>query len=240
MALRLGILVGALLAAWPAAAKDKPPPMLSAAELDPALVLPPPPAARSAQAVAELAELKTVERTRTAAEEAAAQIEGETKNAGIFAEVLGPRFDLSALPATARLMAIVRSTETAATDRGKAEFRRERPYVLDPSLQSCKRNDDPLSSYPSGHTAMAFSMAEVLARLVPDKVPALLARAARYGQSRIVCGQHFRSDVTAGEALGVILAERLMGKPEFRAAFEAARVELAAAGIVAGGTADPA
>ena len=80
---------------------------------------------------------------------------------------------------------------------------------------------------------MAFSMGEVLARLVPEKAGPILARAARYGQSRIVCGQHFRSDVSAGQMLGLLIAERLMAEPAFQAAFDAARKELVAAGIAA-------
>jgi acid phosphatase (class A) len=219
-----------LLAAAPG---PKAPVLLSATDLDPARVLPAPPVAGSPQAVAELAELHAAEAARSAADEADARHDGDTKNATIFAVVLGPRFDLDKLPATARLMALVRASEKATVDLGKDEFRRARPYAIDTSLNSCKRNDDPLSSYPSGHTSMAFSMSETLARLVPEQAPALLARAARYGQSRIVCGQHFRSDVTAGQLLGGLIVERLMTKSEFRAAFADARRELVAAGIAA-------
>jgi len=218
-----------------ALAADKPAPLLTIADLDPVRLLPPPPAAGSTQAAAELAELHAAEVVRTPAIEAEARLDGDTKNAKIFALVLGPRFDLGKLPATARLMALVRASEKAIVDSGKDEFRRQRPYIVDASLNSCKRNDDPLSSYPSGHTSMAFSMGETLARLVPEQAPALLARAARYGQSRIVCGQHFRSDVTAGQLLGGLIVERLMTKPEFQDAFADARRELVAAGIAARG-----
>ena len=226
-------MIGAVLAAvlLAAAPGPKPPVLLTPADLDPARVLPPPPAARSTQAAAELAELHAAEVARSPADEADARHDGDTKNATIFAIVLGPAFDLDKLPATARLMALVRASEKAVVDSGKEEFKRPRPYAIDPSLNSCKRNDDPLSSYPSGHTSMAFSMGETLARLVPEKAGPLLARAARYGQSRIVCGQHFRSDVSAGQMLGLLIAERLMAKPEFEAGFAAARAELIGAGV---------
>ncbi|KQM21620.1 hypothetical protein ASE49_14375 [Novosphingobium sp. Leaf2] len=128
-------------------------------------------------------------------------------------------------------MAMTRATEKALVDRGKAEFRRRRPYAVDPALRSCERNDDPLSSYPSGHASMAFSMGEVLARLVPAKAGAILARSATYAQTRIVCGQHFRSDVVAGALLGALVADRLMAIPTFTAQFARARAELKAAGI---------
>ncbi|MEO9130353.1 MAG: phosphatase PAP2 family protein [Sphingomonas sp.] len=228
--LKLSLLVSAaaLASAAPNGGKA---PLLSAADLDPALVLPPPPVAGSAQAKAELAELHAVETGRSAADEADARLDGETKNGSIFGVVLGPRFDLTTLPATKALLAEVRASEKAVVDLGKDEFKRQRPYIVDPSLKSCKRNDDPLSSYPSGHTSMAFSMGETLARLVPEKAGLLLARAARYGQSRIVCGQHFRSDVTGGQMLGLLIAERLMEKPAFQANFAAARAELVAAGV---------
>ncbi|CAN5252463.1 hypothetical protein BH10PSE14_BH10PSE14_12450 [soil metagenome] len=220
----------ALLATAPG---DKPPVLLSRSDLDPALVLPPPPAAGSAQAASEFAELHAAEAARAPAEEADARRDGDTKNATIFEAALGARFDLDRLPATARLMALVRASEKATVDIGKDEFKRPRPYAVDPALKSCKRNDDPLSSYPSGHSSMAFSMGETLARLVPEKATALLARAARYAQSRIVCGQHFRSDVSAGQMLGLLIAERLMTKPAFARQFRAARAELIRAGVAA-------
>lgn len=226
------LLILLLLApATPVSAKDQVAPMLGAGDLDPALVLPPPPAPGSVQAAAELAELHAVERTRTTIDEADARSDGDTKNATIFATALGPRFDLSALPATARLMAIVRASEKEVVDRGKAHFRRDRPYAVDPTLKSCKTGGDPGSSYPSGHTTMAFAMAQTLARLVPARAEALLVRAARYGQSRIVCEQHFRSDVTAGQMLGTLVAERLMARADFRAASDQARRELNSAGV---------
>lgn len=222
-----------LMAALPLclAAADKPVPLLGPGDLDPALVLPLPPAAGSAQAKAELAELHAIEAVRTPAERAAAMQDGETKNATIFAAALGPRFVLHMLPETKALMALVRASEKATVDRGKAEFRRPRPYAVDATLASCKRSDDPLSSYPSGHTSMAYAMGETLARLVPTKAPTIMARAARYGESRIVCEQHYRSDVTAGALLGTLVAERLMGTRVFRSRFDAARNELARAGI---------
>ncbi len=220
-----------LLIALALAQSEKPASLLSAVDLDPALVIPPPPARDSTQARAELAELKAVEASRSSEQAKAAREAGETKNATIFAGVLGARFDLEHLPATARLMAMVRATEKGVIARGKDHFARPRPWIVDPTLKTCKPGNEPLSSYPSGHTTNAYAMAGVLARLVPGKAPALLTRAAAYAETRITCEQHWRSDVTAGEALGLVIAERLMSKPAFRAKFDAARAEMEAAGI---------
>lgn len=205
--------------------------LLSQADLDPALVLPPPPRADGPGARAELVELHAMQAGRTPAMEADARRDGDTKDASIFAGVLGARFDLKQLPETAKLFALVRATEKQVVDLGKGEFKRPRPWIVDATIASCSRSDEPLSSYPSGHTSMAFSMAGVLAQLVPGQAGPILARAARYGESRIICEQHFRSDVTAGEALGLLIAERLMAKPAFRTQFNAARAELAAGGF---------
>lgn len=137
-------MVLAVAAVLTVAAAPKPAPLLTARDLDPALVVPPPPSPDSPQVAAELAELRAAGATRTAAAEADARLDGDTKNATIFAVVLGPKFDLVRLPATAALMALVRASEKDAVDRGKDHFRRARPYVLDPSLKACKRNEDPL------------------------------------------------------------------------------------------------
>jgi hypothetical protein len=224
----------ALLLATPVVAKeanDADDVLLTQADLDPGTLLPAPPAAGSVQAQAEMAELHAMETARSEADVAAAKHDSETKNASIFADAIGPAFDLKALPATRALMEVVRETEKDAVNRGKAGFRRSRPWIVDPALKTCSRDDDPLSSYPSGHTTMAYSMGAVLARLMPAKAPAIMARAAVYAQSRVVCEQHFRSDVTAGQALGLIVAERLMAKPRFQHLFDAAGHELAKAGL---------
>ncbi|MBN8809351.1 MAG: phosphatase PAP2 family protein [Sphingomonas sp.] len=222
----LGLLIGTA-----AVAKDKAPSLLSAGDLDPRAVLPLPPAAGSAQATAELAELHAMQLRRTPAEMAAAKIDGDTKTVAMFADVLGPRFDLDRLPATARLFEAVHATEKDVVDRGKDEFRRQRPWIVDPTIVSCSRSEDPLSSYPSGHATFAFSMAGVLARLVPSHAAAVLERAHQFAETRITCEQHFRSDVTAGEILGTIVAERLMTKPAFAPMVADARRELTAAGL---------
>lgn len=215
-----------------AAAPGEPAPLLSEADLDPALVLPPPPAPDSSQARAELAELHAAQSMRTPAERAAAKAEGDIKDASFMADAIGPGFDLSKLPATARLFELVRATEKDVVDRGKAEFKRPRPWIIDPGITPCSVSE-PLSSYPSGHATFAFSMAAVMARLIPEHAAAIYARAAAFRETRITCEQHFRSDLTAGQALGMVIVERLMTKPAFQAAFTASRGELEAAHLTA-------
>jgi len=205
-----------------------PPSLLTEADISPDAILPPPPPETSAAHRAELAELAAIEAERTDAEVAAAKSDSATKDASIFAEAIGPRFDLARLPETATLMAEVRAAEKFAADRSKAAFHRPRPWIGNPAIKACSTDDEPLTSYPSGHTTMGFSMAAILSRLVPARATEIMARAARYGESRLVCEVHYRSDVTAGETLGLVVAERLMAKPAFRAQYARAAAELAA------------
>lgn len=56
-------------------------------------------------------------------------------------------------------------------------------------------------AFPSGHTAYAFTDALLLAFMVPERYPQLIARAAEYGNSRIILGAHYAMDVIAGRTL---------------------------------------
>jgi acid phosphatase (class A) len=215
------------------AAKHAPdaPLLLNPGNFDPAALLPEPPRDDSALGKAELAQLHVIDASRTPEETASAKADGAVKNVTIFAGVMGPGFDLDKLPATKALFQTVRQEEKAAADRAKDHFKRNRPWISDSSLHPCATNDDPQSSYPSGHTSMGYAMGAILARLAPSKAPAIMARAAEYAHSRLVCEVHFPGDVAAGQAFGMVIAERLMEQPGFVTQFEAARSELAKAGL---------
>lgn len=222
----------------PAMSMKKPAPtskFLAPDELVPEQVLPVPPPDGSPRAEAELAELHAIQKARTAAELAQAQADADdrTENVLAFAQVMGPGFDLSRLPATASLFKDLRNEDSAAAKRGKAYFERTRPWAADPTLKGCDHGDDTAkSSYPSGHATMAYATAGVLARLDPERARAIMARAADYSEARLVCGAHYRRDIEAGQALGTALAAKLMDKPAFLAEFYAAEAELKAAHVV--------
>lgn len=215
------------------AAKHAPdaPLLLTPGNFDPALLLPEPPRDGTPLGKAELAQLHVIDGTRTPEEVARAKADDAMKNVAIFAEAVGPGFDLDTLPATKSLFHTVRAEEKAAADRAKDHFKRNRPWITDPTLHSCATDDEPQSSYPSGHTSMGFAMASILARLMPSKAPAIMARAADYAHNRLVCEVHFSSDVAAGQTYGMMIAERLMEQPAFQAQFASASTELRKAGI---------
>ena len=121
--------------------------------------------------------------------------------------------------------------EEIESKAAKSFFHRDRPWIVDGSIKTCVpvKPGPAATSYPSGHTSLGFAMGVVLASLVPEKSQAILARASEFGEHRLVCGMHFRSDVVAGQEFGTALALTLMQNPEFKGAMEAARSELRAA-----------
>ena len=81
-------------------------------------------------------------------------------------------------------------------------------------------------SYPSGHASIGWAWALALAEIAPDRANAILARGLAYGQSRVVCGVHWKSDIEAGRVVGASTVSRLHADPVFAAQLAAARKEV--------------
>jgi acid phosphatase (class A) len=207
--------------------------VLKPEDIDPARILPPPPALDSDIQKAELAQLRQIEAQRTQARFDQAVWDDTHQNSQMYAELLGPRWNLDKLPATRRVMQAINNDMKIAATRAKDFFKRPRPWLTDSALKTCPRkaDADPLSSYPSGHTIYAFSTGVVLAELMPDKAQAILRRDQDFGYSRMVCGNHYRSDVAGGEALGTLVGRLILRSPKMQADLAAARAELKAAGL---------
>jgi hypothetical protein len=216
----------------PVLSKDADPGLIKpSAMFDPVNYLPPPPAAGSPRALAEMAEIKRYQANATPAERAAAAADDGHEDGSIFAVALGAGWDLAKLPATDRLVREIIASEGAFSKIGKVEFHRDRPWLVDASVQTCvphKPSEDH-ASYPSGHATIGFGLGIVLANLMPDHAQAILARSAQFAENRMVCGFHFRSDIVAGQQMGTILAIRLMQNPQFQSDMAAAEAELQAA-----------
>ena len=200
---------------------------LTPAQVDPSLLLPPPPASGADTQKAELTELDQIQATRSDADFARATIDNDNETPTLFTAVLGPSFDLSKLPATAHLLGDVITEEKAAAKLAKEYFHRSRPYVFDTTLKTCEAHDkNPQNSYPSGHATLGYATGVVLASLMPSKSQIILARAADYARERLVCGVHYRSDIVAGQVLGTAIAIQLLANKDFRAEYDAAAAEL--------------
>jgi acid phosphatase (class A) len=200
--------------------------------LDPALTLPAPPKPDSVDGKAELENVRKVVQASSVAQIAQAAIDDKNESVIAFADVI-PGFDVARLPVTAKLFDAVRNDEDYEATRFKAYFARARPFELDRSIPTCVPSapSSKPSSYPSGHATMGYSMAIILAHLMPERADAILARAKSYAENRVVCGVHFSSDLAASQTLGSIVATELLENAAFNQELARARAELIAAGL---------
>ena len=90
----------------------------------------------------------------------------------------------------------------------KSLFQRRRPFIDIVRAMVIGRRPDGWS-FPSGHTAAAFSGAWVLSTVWPRKAPIFFALASTVGFSRIYVGAHYPGDVLSGATLGMLIAEAI-------------------------------
>ena len=112
----------------------------------------------------------------------------------------------------------------------KAVFNRQRPYAyydegtLVPEKEEKHRNE---GSYPSGHTVFFWASALLLSDInqTNEAMEALLARGYEFGQSRVIAGYHWQSDVDAGRMAGSVLYQLIRNHERFIGQLEKARAE---------------
>ena len=234
------LLLGGAAAAASAIAQTAPAPakapikpvFLSGDFLNPALILPVPPAPDSAEGKAQLDEVRAIVKAASPERIKEAAFDDGDESVHAFAKVL-PGFDLAKLPKTAKLFKDVESDQDYVTNMAKVHFARRRPYEIDTTLPTCVPS--PLGgkprSYPSGHSTLGFTDAIVLAHLMPAKAEVIFARARDYAENRVICGVHFSYDTVASQALATGIATDIQQSPQFQAEFADAKAELIAAGL---------
>jgi membrane-associated phospholipid phosphatase len=95
---------------------------------------------------------------------------------------------------------------TVAAWDSKYAYMRQHPSEIDPTFTTViKPSASP--SYPSEHAVTAGAAATVLAYLFPDQSSSLAEMANQAGQSRILAGVAFPSDVISGMDLGTQVAQ---------------------------------
>lgn len=110
----------------------------------------------------------------------------------------------------------------------KTTFIRLRPYVRYNEPTLIPEDEDFLrenGSYPSGHSIRGWAMTLLLCEINPDAQDDLLALGYQWGQSRVIAGYHWQSDVDAGRMLASAGYARLHTSEEFLADIAAARAE---------------
>jgi len=130
-------------------------------------------------------------------------------------------------PELYRLFSRAHKTESQAGKSAKQYFARVRPYQLFQEQSAVPTHEWPTdyTSYPSGHTHASWLMGLILTALDPDHTETIMNVAYEMGQSRVIVGFHYQSDIDAGRVAGSITFARLMSEPEFLQMLDAARKE---------------
>lgn len=110
----------------------------------------------------------------------------------------------------------------------KAFYNRKRPFERFHEHMLTRYEEAELSgegSYPSGHSQRGYATALLLSEINPDKADTIMARGYMYGDSRVIAGAHWQSDVDASRLCAAIGVSRLHTSPTFLSHLENARNE---------------
>lgn len=188
-------------------------------------LLPPPPAAGSMAAQRDLQAVLAAQQARTAQDVAAAKADSE-RSVFRFADALGLTMQPAVLPKTAAFFERVATLDKAEAKEAKQFWKHPRPSVVSSQVHALSKEKPDDWSYPSGHATFGYTTAVLLANMLPEKREAIFARAALYGEHRVVMGVHFPSDVEAGKIAGTVIADEILRDPQSQADYAAARGEL--------------
>lgn len=115
-----------------------------------------------------------------------------------------------------------------AGSKAKRFYQRKRPFMVMNEHMLSDWEEEGLrtnGSYPSGHTIRGWSLALLMMEVNPEAADTLLARGMMFGDSRVIVGAHWQSDVDAGRLAASAAVTRLQTVPEFLEQLEKARAE---------------
>ena len=197
-------------------------------------ILPAPPAFESARFVADQSQylwgkLMRLDEARCAQAQRDAVYSMETIIAE-FSGIFGLEITKEDTPEIYTILQdVCASCDSIHTD-AKVFFNRMRPYTyynegtIVPEKEEKHRYE---GSYPSGHTVLGWTAALLLADIntSPKAMEGLLARGYEFGQSRVIAGYHWQSDVDAGRMAGSVLYQLIRNHERFIEQLAKARAE---------------
>ena len=148
--------------------------------------------------------------------------------ATLFSDAFGMEISAKKTPAILNVLKRGVLTMRLSARGPKKFYKRPRPYeyfnesTLIPNLDDEHRNT---GSFPSSHTVRGWAMALVLAEINPAAQDALLKYGYEWGQSRVIAGFHWQSDVDASKVLVSAAFASLHNDETFLADMKKARAE---------------
>lgn len=148
--------------------------------------------------------------------------------AAIFSKPFGLEISREKTPAIYKVLNKGVITARHATIGPKKRFNRTRPYARYSEGTPLPQTEDELrtnGAYPSGHSTRGWCMALLASEINPAAQNELLKMGHEWGESRVIIGYHWKSDVEAGRALACAVYARMHASEEFLADMAAARSE---------------
>lgn len=145
-----------------------------------------------------------------------------------FCEPFGMQISKEETPEIYKVLRDGTATCDSIAKLPKRHYMRKRPFVrfnettLYPADEAHLRTN---GSYPSGHTILGWSSALLLSEINPDRADTLLARGMMYGESRVIVGAHWQSDVDAGRLAASAAYAKLHTSERFLEQMRRARLE---------------
>lgn len=145
-----------------------------------------------------------------------------------FAIPFGMQISWKHTPMIFKLLRDALATTDSICKLPKAFYMRPRPFMVfnEPTLTphdepSLRRN----GSFPSGHTILGWSAALLLSEINPAQADTIIARGLMYGESRVICGAHWQSDVDAARIAASVAYAKLHTSERFLKQMAAAKKE---------------
>lgn len=148
-----------------------------------------------------------------------------------FSESFGTHITKDKTPHIYKLITnMIEDAGDLATRDAKQHYMRVRPFSFFEEPTCTPDHEKRLStngSYPSGHTAIGWATALVLSEINPDRQNEILKRGFEVGQSRVICGYHYQSDVDAARLVASAVVARLHANEAFSKQLKKAKAEFA-------------
>lgn len=157
-----------------------------------------------------------------------------------LAEALGPHMGNIFLKAYQsgkldKTAALIKASELS-TGAAKDYFNYTRPFLIKGNQvhlvpdRWIVKDGTPYSankgSFPSGHTVTGQTDAILLAEMLPERFPELIARGDGYGYSRLILGVHYPLDVIASRMHVEMVLSHYLNDPAYMKLFNQARSQL--------------
>ena len=145
-----------------------------------------------------------------------------------FSEPLGLKMSEEETPEIYKLLKDSKATCENISNFPKFYYKRIRPFMRFHEHTATPQFEPDLRrnfSYPSGHTILGWCSALLLAEINPERADTILKRGMMYGESRVIVGAHWQSDVDAGRLAASAVYSRMHTSERFIEQMQLARQE---------------